>query len=140
MKLDNGRPRYDLIPIEALEGWATNLRIGATKYAERNWEKGIPYSQLYRALLSHLFRWWDGEEMDEDGFHHLDAVLFHTGALRTYVARYMGRFDDRLQSLKIAERYKEYVDAACGECGMHTVLALGNCRKCDTCGATEGCK
>lgn len=87
--------RYDLIPPEALRALARLYGIGARKYAARNWEKGIAYGRVYRALLSHLETWRMGEDWDPDGQHHLDSVIWNAVALRTYEARGMGaRFDD----------------------------------------------
>ena len=40
-KNDGGKLRYDLIPPRALEALAYVYTIGAAKYSDRNWEKGI---------------------------------------------------------------------------------------------------
>lgn len=48
------------------------LQFGATKYGERNWEKGIHYSRLYSAAIRHLNAWFEGEDSDkETGLSHL---------------------------------------------------------------------
>jgi len=94
IKFDN-KARTDLIPIRPLMSLANLYKIGAEKYEDRNWEKGMKFSLLYRALLRHLFAFWDGEDFDpEDGQHHLDSVAFHVFALREYVERGIGE-DDR---------------------------------------------
>jgi hypothetical protein len=94
-KDDNGKLRYDLVPPEALAGYANVLTIGAAKYADRNWENGLKYGRVYAALMRHLEAWRMGEELDPDGQHHLDSVIWNAMALRTYVARGMcAEFDD----------------------------------------------
>lgn len=35
------KPRYDLIPIEALMRIARRFELGALKYGENNWQKGV---------------------------------------------------------------------------------------------------
>lgn len=95
-KLGDEKPRYDLIPAEALEEMAKVLSKGAEKYAPRNWEYGVPYSKYYRAAIGHLNKWKMGQDSDpETGLSHLAhagcCVLF----LLTFVQRDMGEFDDR---------------------------------------------
>ena len=89
--------RYDLIPPETLRVLAELYGRGAQKYADRNWEKGISYSRIYRALLSHLEKWRMGEDWDPEGQHHLDSVIWNAFALRTYEAREMGLSFDNLR-------------------------------------------
>jgi hypothetical protein len=49
--------------------------MGAAKYADRNWEKGINYSRVYSALRRHLAKWWNRQEFDpESGMNHLAHV------------------------------------------------------------------
>lgn len=50
--------RLDLIPLEALEALGDRLHYGATVrgYGERNWEKGIPYSNLIQHAMTHAVR------------------------------------------------------------------------------------
>ena len=77
VKNDDGRPRYDLIPAMPMERVAEVYAIGANKYGDRNWEKGMAFGRLFRAMLSHAWKWWRGEKFDkEDGQHHLASVVF----------------------------------------------------------------
>lgn len=72
VKYDEGKPRWDLIPVVALSAVVDVLTFGANKYGDRNWEKGTNYSRIYRALFGHVMSWWSGETMDkETGSHHL---------------------------------------------------------------------
>jgi len=90
--------RFDLIPPTALRQLANHFGRGAQKYEDRNWEKGYRYSLSYAAAMRHLNAWWAGEEHDEDGNHHLDAVMFHCMALREFGNRGVGT-DDRFGPL-----------------------------------------
>ena len=93
-KDDADKLRYDLIPPEALQGLAYVYTLGARKYDDRNWEKGLAYGRIYAALQRHLEAWRLGEDHDPDGQHHLDSVAWCAFALRTYAARGMSHLDD----------------------------------------------
>lgn len=86
--------RYDLLPADVLDAAADHFGAGAAKYEDRNWERGYEYSLSYGALMRHLQAWWQGEELDEEGNHHMDAVLFHAMVLRAFQLRDVGE-DDR---------------------------------------------
>ena len=72
VKYDGGKPRFDLIPTVPLETLAKIYTMGAEKYADRNWEKGIQYSRIYAAVMMHLNKYWSSENVDpESGLPHL---------------------------------------------------------------------
>lgn len=72
VKHDEGKPRMDLLPPEALREIAEVLALGAQKYDDHNWRKGFAYSRLIAAALRHLFAWVGGENKDpESGKSHL---------------------------------------------------------------------
>ena len=76
-KFDTGKLRYDLIPLEALEGLADILTFGAQKYSENNW-KDVERAEdrYYAALLRHLFASRKGEKSDpESGKSHLHHAI-----------------------------------------------------------------
>ncbi len=94
-KHDSGKPRYDLIPPEPLDGLACLYGMGAAKYEERNWEKGMNWSRIFGAMMRHAWKWFRGEDYDrEDGQHHLLSVIWCAMALYTYAVRSTGN-DDR---------------------------------------------
>ena len=94
-KFDAGKPAYDLIAPEFLDGLASGLTYGAAKYAARNWEKGMSWGRCFGALMRHLWAWWRGEEIDgESGLPHLDHAACCLMFLRAYSARRAG-MDDR---------------------------------------------
>lgn len=95
VKFDQGKPRIDLFPPEALLGISEVLTYGAQKYADRNWEKGMSWGRVFAAAMRHAWKWWWGEKLDpESGLPH----LWHFGCgvvfLITYEARGVGT-DDR---------------------------------------------
>lgn len=74
------KPRYDLISPIMMERLAHWLRIGAKKYSERNWEKGIPLMRSIASLQRHLYQYIGGDGSED----HLAAIccnamfLIHT--------------------------------------------------------------
>lgn len=95
VKFDTGKPRYDLIPPEALDGLAKVLTFGAQKYADRNWEKGMEWGRVFGALQRHMWAWWQGQHTDpETGLSHLHHAACCIAFLQTYEARGTGK-DDR---------------------------------------------
>jgi len=66
-----GKSRPDLISPFATERLGEWLRLGAEKYAERNWEKGIPLSRCLASLHRHLVMYQQGAT-DED---NMAAIL-----------------------------------------------------------------
>lgn len=94
-KFDDGKPRFDLLPSDAVAGVAEVLSYGATKYAARNWEHGLAWGRLARAALGHLFAWLGGEDLDrESGLPHLDHAACSVLMLSATVRRGLG-VDDR---------------------------------------------
>lgn len=57
-KKDEGKPRWELLPYDAVEGAVCILTSGAVKYSARNWENGIAYGRVFGAVMRHLWRWW----------------------------------------------------------------------------------
>lgn len=85
--IDESKPRPDLISPFALLRVGQWMALGARKYGERNWEKGIPVSACYASMMRHALKWAAGER-DED---HLAAVVFNAQAIMHYEA--LGRAD-----------------------------------------------
>lgn len=68
-----GKGRYDLITPFAMERIAKWYELGALKYADRNWEKGIPFSRFYDSAMRHMTKYMMGMT-DED---HLAAAVWN---------------------------------------------------------------
>jgi len=94
-KKDDGKPRMDLIPPEALMALGEVLGFGAQKYAARNWEKGMAWGRLYGAAMRHLTAWSAGEDEDpESGMPHLWHAMTNLSFLIAFEVRGDGT-DDR---------------------------------------------
>lgn len=84
VKNDSGKLRYDLFP-SSLSKVAEVYTIGARKYADRNWERGLAWGRVFSAMLRHSWAWWWGERCDSvDGQHHLASVAWCALALMEY--------------------------------------------------------
>lgn len=85
VKYDDDKLRFDLIPVLPLEEVALVYTIGARKYADRNWEKGLKWGRIFSAMMRHAWAWWRGEIRDpQDGQHHLASVVWCAMALMEY--------------------------------------------------------
>ncbi len=83
--------RFSLIPPEPLWWLAEHYGRGAAKYADRNWERGYPWSWSLDALERHVAAVKLGEWEDPElRSPHLCAVLWHACALLTFAAREIG--------------------------------------------------
>lgn len=100
VKFDNDKPRTDLMPPEAILGLADLYAVGARKYADRNWEKGMSYTRLLGALLRHALAYMSGENYaPDDKQHHMLSVAWCAFALFTYDCRGLApEWDDRPDS------------------------------------------
>lgn len=96
VKKDEGKPRWELVPFDAIRGVVEILTFGAKKYAARNWERGIAYGRVFGAIMRHLTSWWGGENLDpESGKSHLDHAMCELMFLSAYEKRGMISLDDR---------------------------------------------
>ena len=76
VKLDTGKPRMELLPLEALESIAEVMTFGANKYCDNGW-KTVPngLDRYKGALLRHLVAIEKGETVDpESGLDHYAHV------------------------------------------------------------------
>jgi len=71
--MQEGKGRFDLLPMCVLLRLAQHYEKGALKYAERNWEKGIPAHSFADSAMRHLVKYLDGWD-DED---HLIAAIWN---------------------------------------------------------------
>lgn len=94
-KDDAGKLRFDLIPAAALEALAEVYTVGAAKYEDRNWERGMRWGRVFAAVMRHLWAWWRGEDADpETGLSHLAHAAWGCLALIEY-GRTHRELDDR---------------------------------------------
>jgi hypothetical protein len=96
LRYNSGKRRWDLLPPDSLAVVADVLTIGSRKYAERNWELGMPFKDAMGSLERHYMAWKAGEDLDpESGLHHLAHVACNALFLLTWVLRGKGT-DDRV--------------------------------------------
>ena len=72
-KKDHSKPRWDLLPLDAVRPIVDVLTFGAVKYSDDNWQT-VPNGErrYFAALLRHLQAWQAGEQNDpESGLTHL---------------------------------------------------------------------
>lgn len=106
-KDDVGKLRFDLIPVYPLEETARVYTLGAKKYADRNWEKGLSWGRVFAAMMRHAWAWWRGETHDPvDGQHHMASVAWCAFALMEYQHRRTGTDDRPLMPL--SPRFAEH--------------------------------
>jgi len=97
LRYDEGKPRVDLLPADALMELGRVYGAGAKKYGDHNWMRGMAWSKVLGPLLRHLFKWMVGHEVDEEtGQRHIAMVAWNAIALLTYELRGVGT-DDRVK-------------------------------------------
>lgn len=81
------KARFDLVPWTAIEEIAQVLTFGAAKYDDNNWCRGARWGRYFRALCSHIFKWWrreNGGRDEETGYSH----LAHAGCCLIFLMEY----------------------------------------------------
>lgn len=94
-----GVPYFRQVPLEAIAAGATSLEYGATKYAPRNWEKGLPWQQMIDSLKRHIDDFERRHDYDDgsdgSGLHQVCMIMASAMMLSASVIRGIGE-DDRL--------------------------------------------
>ena len=95
VKDDKGKDRWDLLPWDAVDVLVKVYTMGAAKYADRNWEKGMSWSRILGAMLRHMRdRVIKGEYLDkESGLPHFAHMAWCAITLLTYDMRKVGTDD-----------------------------------------------
>jgi hypothetical protein len=82
--LDN-KLRFDLIPVLPMVEVAKVFSMGAKKYGDWNWLKGLQWMRCYGAIMRHLSMWVLGETNDrESGINHLAHAVVNLLFLLEY--------------------------------------------------------
>ena len=73
LKKDHGKPMWDLLPLNIIEGIVNVLTFGANKYTANSWQNvDNAENRYFAALMRHLSRYQSGEQIDqESGINHL---------------------------------------------------------------------
>lgn len=93
---EDGKPRFDLIPVDALRRVADLYARGAAKYDDWNWTKGISKQRCYGSALRHIYQFALGEKTED----HLAAAVFNLLALMHYEETGRTDLDDMLDYKK----------------------------------------
>lgn len=101
----DGKGRFDLVSPFALQRLARWYELGAKKYADRNWEKGIPFSRYMDSAMRHLTKYMMGMT-DED---HLAAAAWNITCIMHHEELGQMELDDlpHYYQKKIAENLDE---------------------------------
>lgn len=95
LRFNEGKDRFDLTHPLAIRGLVKVLTLGATKYAPRNWEKGMAWSKVIASLKRHLQEIEEGKDFDiETGLKHIDHLQCNAHFLSAYYT-IAPQFDDR---------------------------------------------
>lgn len=95
LRYNKGKLRYDLKPPFAEQEYVRVLTVGAEKYAERNWENGMSWSNVIASAERHLAAIKKGEDYDkETGILH-SAHLQANAAFLTEYYKIYPQGDDR---------------------------------------------
>lgn len=109
--IQEGKPRYDLIPIPLLRRLAELYARGAEKYGDNNWKLANSEEELQRfkaSGLRHLYQWLSGEQ-DED---HAIATVWNIFAYETIKKQIKGDYfpAPSLGNQILYERYRDDKD------------------------------
>ena len=95
LRFNQGKLRFDLVHPFAHEQMVRVLTKGAEKYAERNWERGMTWSNVIASLKRHLQAIESGEDYDkETGELHAAHLACNAHFLTAYYKIYP-QGDDR---------------------------------------------
>ena len=129
------KPRPDLISPYAQWRKGEWLRLGAIKYAERNWEKGMQFSRCIASIFRHLLQYMMGKTNED----HLAAIAVNAEFLMHYEKMIeMGKLPATLDDMPHYERTKKAPTDIkyCPACYMEILEAGGRvefvplCEKC----------
>jgi len=94
-RFNSGKTRHDLAPAYAQEQYARVLTMGAEKYGDDNWKKGMAWSKVIASLSRHVEAIKKGEDIDqESGLLHSAHVMCNAAFLTEYYKIYP-QGDDR---------------------------------------------
>jgi hypothetical protein len=107
---NRGKTRHDLTPAFAQEQYARVLTIGAEKYGDNNWRKGMPWTSVIASAERHLLALKSGEDYDaESGLLH-SAHLMANMAILTEFYKIYPQGDNRAHSYMVRQKIGVDID------------------------------
>jgi hypothetical protein len=114
VKFDEGKIRFELIPVLPLEELAKVYTFGACKYDDWNWANppGFKYSRVLGAMERHMNKWKKGIDKDPSNvfngkpINHLASVAWCAFTLMHYQMAGLG-IDDRYKVEEKKEKSKK---------------------------------
>lgn len=134
LRYNSGKTRLDLIPPFAEKQLGEVLTKGALKYAPRNWEKGMLWSNVSASLYRHLNAFSNGEDFDpETGLLHTAHIMCNAAFLTEYYRIYP-QGDDRPHwynkmpkiALDVDEVIADFIPAYCERFNIPNVPEMWN--------------
>lgn len=100
LRANEGKLRWDLVTPE-FEELVAVFHFGSQKYSDHNWLKGMKWSKMFASMMRHIWKWFRGEDRDEEsGLHHMAHVAWNALALVTYDKYKIGEDDRYFKKLK----------------------------------------
>lgn len=116
MRFNEGKMRFDLIPIELDVELARVYTVGAIKYDDGNWMKGMKWSVMIECAERHWKKWQSGLTVDPDtGCHHLALAIWNLAGLMVYQMRGLG--EDNRNLVPLDEDFK-WTEGPAGAMGL----------------------
>lgn len=91
MRDNEGKRRYDRIPLIFLDALESNLTRGAKQYGAYNWKLGMPIQETFSSLLRHVHTSvdmstngsmiYDRDDKGESLEEHLAAIMTNAGMI-----------------------------------------------------------
>ena len=98
--LNQGKPKWSLVPQSALIPMVQVLEYGAVKYSPFNWQKGLSINEICESLKRHLDAFMEGEDNDPE------STLSHIGHIQcnalflSWMMKNRPDLDDRYKNQK----------------------------------------
>lgn len=88
-RYNDGKVDFSLLPLCTLEDEIRVWELGAKKYAEWNWLKGMDWSIPFACAMRHMMAWQAGEDIDkESGLPHIAHAMCNLRMLTLYAKTY----------------------------------------------------
>ena len=76
LRFNKGKLRWSLMDYKSMEPLIRVLMMGAEKYDDHNWKKGLDKTEILECLQRHLAALMDGEINDqESGLPHIGHIM-----------------------------------------------------------------